>query len=1308
MRAPRQPLAGLARACFAAPPGLALAAIVALALVHWLLIGLATVGRFAGWPLALPLLLVAMGCALRTFWQLATIDRIATLLLLLLGIMLYLPPAEEVALTGDAAIYLNEGIFVARTGGFQAIHEPLAALPPPTRTLFAITSAEQFPVRPIQAYDGLLYQSYYLADAASATIETSRMPLTTVWFAFVYAATGARVALYSTPLFALLSLLLLYATARRILSWPIALAVSVLMAVSYMQIYFARISYAEIFGQFWTLAGILAAFYWIERRKPILLVTALFFWTTAWAGRIDVLLLLPAITLLLLYSALDRDRRSLGALLFSLPLLVALIFLGTNRAYAGATYEIQVWRWPWFGRALIGVLLLVPFSTVLTWFFGKPIQRLLQRLAPLLQPLAFFALAFVILWSTVPNPLRDATITRNYQEIIWFSSAYLTPLFYWLVLLGVGRLLFGGYDRRTFWLLATFASLVTVYFYTYTSARTYPVSLRRLTSDLLPLMSLLVGVALAAPARATITATNGFGALLRWFRVGWLWARWLIIVLLIGWMALLSRPLLPIHEGVGTLDLLDELHQALPADAAIIFEDQDSDSWVGWLAAPLYSLYGDWALLLDGDTPDPLLWQQALDALAAAGHPIYVVTQQAAYPAAFHASGYTATLVQQLPWQSTLIGQDRTPYPPPVWDFLHPLNLYQLEKGNTSAGEPTDPSLATAQTTLSLRAPNEQLQVELSVDPAATGEQLHFALTYGDARILEPSPLALVLAEPDQPLRGLTLVGQRRHTVDETYETPLGQSSTIRNHYNEIDLHLREVAPPARELHLVVRAYDQGVALRYQIPAQPGWQQLRLQRDRVDFVFAEDELAYYQAGTEGEYQPMPLSRLPTAATGTPSETPLTIVQKNGLFVSLTEAAVVNYPRMLLARSPEMSTTLTTWPAPLGEPLDAVGDRLPISTTLPAQTPWRVLFVTERAADLILGSDLLYTLNPPSKIADDSWIHPGTAMRVMKLTTADALAVIDFAAARGIDFVELDAGWYGLGYKEEYNPDSDATVVIDALDLPAIIAHAQAKEVGVWLYVNQVALERQLAELLPLYAAWGITGIKLGFVDGRTQAGINFVHEVVQRAADNQLLVDVHDNYRPSGVNRSYPNLLTQEGVRGNEHFPGAGQQTILPFTRLVAGAADTTFAYYAGNLNVTRAHQLAAQVVFFSPLQFVLWYDSPVHYKGEPEIDLMGALPTVWDETVAIDGEIGAYITVARRKGADWFVGTLTNEQARTRTIPLTFLAPTESYTAHLYQDETPTAVAVSQMPVSATSTIDASLLPSGGHLIWLSPVEAE
>ncbi|MCB0182767.1 MAG: glycoside hydrolase family 97 N-terminal domain-containing protein, partial [Caldilineaceae bacterium] len=731
-------------------------------------------------------------------------------------------------------------------------------------------------------YEGILYRSYYMADAATATIATSRMPLSTVWFAFAYALAGVRAALYSTPLFALLSLLLLYAVARRLFHWPLALMVAMVVAVSYPQIYFGRLSYAEIFGQFWTLAGILTALRWVERRSPPLLVLTLFFWATTWAGRIDALLLLPATYLLFIYAALVRDRRALIAVGLTLPLLAALLYLGTNDAYAGATLEIQQWRWPWFGNALLALLLLAPLSTLLAWLWGRPIQAMLIRIRPLLHLLAFGALAFVLLWATVPNPLRNAGTTRYYQEIIWFSSAYLTPLFYWLVLLGVGRLLWGGYDAQRFWLLASFASLAAVFFYTYTSARVYPVSLRRLTSDLLPLMALLIGVALTAfPTHGSQeTERSPWVSLRTRLATLWQWGRWPVAVTLLLWMGWLSRPLLPIHEGVGTVAYLATLHNAIPDDAVLIFEDQDSDSWVGWLSAPLYSLYGDWTLLLDGDTPDPALWHDAVNALAASGRTVYVVTQQPAYPPALELPGYTATLALELPWQSTLIGQTNAPYPPPIWDFIHPLRLYRLEPTTVTKDAPADDTLPLAAilatTPISISAPGGKLQAAIFVlDDATTATepradraerpQIYYRVSYDGQPVIGLSAITVRVAPQVSPLQHLVVGAETTRTVDESYTPLLGQNSTVRDHYNELTIALHETDLPARQLQLQVRLYDQGVALRQLLlppvttpegTAEPPG----IVFDQVDFTLNAADGAYYQAGTEGEYELRPVGQ----------------------------------------------------------------------------------------------------------------------------------------------------------------------------------------------------------------------------------------------------------------------------------------------------------------------------------------------------------------------------------------------------------------------------------------------------------------
>ncbi|MRR38956.1 alpha-glucosidase, partial [bacterium] len=285
-----------------------------------------------------------------------------------------------------------------------------------------------------------------------------------------------------------------------------------------------------------------------------------------------------------------------------------------------------------------------------------------------------------------------------------------------------------------------------------------------------------------------------------------------------------------------------------------------------------------------------------------------------------------------------------------------------------------------------------------------------------------------------------------------------------------------------------------------------------------------------------------------------------------------------------------------------------------------------------------------------------------------------------------------------------------------LDLHKAIAYARERNVGVILYVNHRALEKQIDEILPLYRDWGIAGLKYGFVHVGSQRWTTWVHEAVRKAARYDLLVDIHDEYRPTGYSRTYPNLMTQEGIYGNECMPDGNHNTIVPFTRFLAGAADYTICYYhqrhiknVEGIKTTSAHQLALAVIYYSPLQFVFWYDKPSDYQGEPEVEFFEHVPTVWDTTAVVLGEIGKYIATVRRSGTTWFVGGITNNDERTLTIPLGFLDRGKSYVASLYTDggdsvKTRTRVKIDRFLVGSTTAIKADLKPSGGIAIEIRP----
>ena len=346
---------------------------------------------------------------------------------------------------------------------------------------------------------------------------------------------------------------------------------------------------------------------------------------------------------------------------------------------------------------------------------------------------------------------------------------------------------------------------------------------------------------------------------------------------------------------------------------------------------------------------------------------------------------------------------------------------------------------------------------------------------------------------------------------------------------------------------------------------------------------------------------------------------------------------------------------------------------------------------------------------------------------MTLTTAGGKACVDFAARRGLQYVEFDAGWYG----NEYDDRSDAaTVTVDPkrspgpLDLHEVIRYGRERGVGVILYVNRRALEKQIDEILPLYRSWGVAGVKYGFVRVGPQEWTAWLHEAVRKAARNRLMVDIHDEYRPTGYSRTYPNLMTQEGIRGDEARPSNEQTLTILFTRMLAGAADNTVCYYDSRVDEKGSHacQLAKAVCLFSPWQFLYWYDRPAASPGgkggaggqrnvigdEPELEFFDALPAAWDETRVLRGEIGRYAVIARRAGDVWYVGCMNGAKAVTLAVPLDFLASGREYAARDYFDdesvETRTRVGIRDLTVTAETILEIAMRKNGGRALRIAP----
>jgi len=592
--------------------------------------------------------------------------------------------------------------------------------------------------------------------------------------------------------------------------------------------------------------------------------------------------------------------------------------------------------------------------------------------------------------------------------------------------------------------------------------------------------------------------------------------------------------------------------------------------------------------------------------------------------------------------------------------------------------------------------------------------QLYYTLFYDGKFVIEESELGVLienqlfesaLAIPNDTCKvwgeNLTFTHKDINTVDDTWKPVYGERSLIRDHYNELTLHFQKGERKSGEhgdgydkrryymMDFVVRAYNEGIAFRYFFPEATNGLFLHITGEQTQFTMPEGTMAYYERWAQGPYSLQPLTNWEDE-----SERPLTMKLRNGLTVALAEAEMIDYARMKFSLNKVKANTLQT---SLYNSVDVI---------TPYATPWRVIMAANKATELIANNDIILNLNPENKIADTSWIKPGKVIRVAKLTQEDARKCVDFAAERGLQYIHIDAGWYG----PEMKMSSDATTVAENRDfnIPSLTTYAAEKGIGVLVYVNQRALVQQLDEILPLYKKWGIKGIKFGFVQIGNQHWSTWLHDAIRKCAEYEMLVDIHDEYRPTGFSRTYPNLMTQEGIRGNEEMPDATHNTILPFTRFLAGAGDYTICYYNNRIKTTRAHQLAMAAVYYSPLQFLYWYDQPSVYKGEPEIEFFDKVKTVWDDTKVLDGEIGEFVTIARRDKEDWFLGTLGNNDARKVTTYLSFLEAGKKYIANTYTDDdkvnTKTKVKASTMIVDSESVLQFQLKPSGGCAIYLTP----
>ncbi len=608
-----------------------------------------------------------------------------------------------------------------------------------------------------------------------------------------------------------------------------------------------------------------------------------------------------------------------------------------------------------------------------------------------------------------------------------------------------------------------------------------------------------------------------------------------------------------------------------------------------------------------------------------------------------------------------------------------------------------------------VQSPNGDIEISFELKPGLIlcfpSENCPFySIRYKGREVIGESQLGLRLSAAPELSNCFEIENVRTSEHEGEWRPPYGERDVIPDCYREMVVELRETIPPHRRLHITFRAYNEGAAFAYTIPEQDGLDEFCIIEELSHFTFPEGAVGVGEYYIEGEYEQVPVAEIKPNC-----EWPLTVQLADGTCVCITEAALRESARMQFVPEkwckdgkPRLASTLN-------------GDTF---ARPPFTTAWRAFIIGDRPGDLIERDHLVANLNPPSVIDDTSWIKPGKVIREVTLSTPGCIACVDFAVEHGLDYVELDSGWYGIADRDATDARTvDVASVMKnpehpGLDLPHVIEYARSKGIGIWLYVNRQALERQIDELFPLYASWGIAGVKAGFVNVGQQGWARWNRDLVRKAAEHKLMIDIHDEYRPTGLCRTYPNLLTQEGVRGQEHMPTARHNCTLPFARFPAGPADYTPSYLFPRIKNRCSHQLALPVIYYSPLQFLYWYMRPAQLRDLPEMAFWAHVPTVWDETLCINGEIGECVTMARRSGRDWFVGSITSDDERTLDISLAFLEPGVTYAAEIYsdsgsateRDDSRTSVVCEERTVDAGTVIAAHMPALGGHAMRLVP----
>ena len=607
-----------------------------------------------------------------------------------------------------------------------------------------------------------------------------------------------------------------------------------------------------------------------------------------------------------------------------------------------------------------------------------------------------------------------------------------------------------------------------------------------------------------------------------------------------------------------------------------------------------------------------------------------------------------------------------------------------------------------------------------------------YSISFRGKQLIQPSSIGLAFESGSFGLNTVLHSAEHREGF-ENYQLVTGKTKFVSSHYKEVLIHLEEVNSKFSRVDLRIRAFDDGIAFRYEFPIQANITSLSLTDEKTTCIFSDDPmvktlfLPSYTTSHEGLYSTLPWSLI---KEDTLMDMPTLFEFPGKIYMAITEAALLDYAGMYLTKH-EGKILSKLSPLPRQDPLKVIAK-------LPHHSPWRVFMISDRIGSLI-ESNILTNLNDSCKIANLSWLKPGKTTFPWwngNVTPDTSFApgnnfetnkyYIDFCARNGIEYhsvVEYGLHeWYtndGGGFVP--GPHVDVTKPVPGLDMKEICDYANSLGVGIRVWVYWSALYKDLDNALAQFEKWGLKGMMVDFMDRDDQEMVNIQTEILEKAAAHHLHIQFHGAYKPTGLSRTFPNEFTREGTlnyetnKWNEEGLSPDHDVNIPFTRMLAGSTD----YHLGGFRAvpkskfkvqytrplmlgTRCHMLAMYVVLENTLGMVC--DYPRAYEGEPGFEFIREIPTIWDETKVLDAKPGEYILIARKKNSVWYLGSITNHDGRDLKVDLNFLGE-GNFTAEIYSDATdvakdPNHLVKQTRSISKSDLINLHLSPGGGSAI--------